>query len=161
MKYRHTIALAVVLLLLLSPVHGIKTYVGAQWVIQIILKNVNNYVYNLSSTIVNNWSDALTNENKYNQLNTPCELCNGTLIANITGKIGKYSYFSSIITSAIAAYPKVNSKDEYINTINSGTGLAPISCVLMLGDFYCNILASDAALLTPVNDSYNTINSVY
>lgn len=67
-------------------------------------------MYNISPTVVNNWSDALTNENKYNQLNTPCELCNGTLIANITGKIGKYSYSSSIITSAIAAYPKVNSK---------------------------------------------------
>lgn len=169
MKYIHTIgALAVVLIIMSSPVHGTNTYVGVQWVIQVLLRSANNYVYDISTTVVNSWSDVLTYEEKYNQQNTQCELCNGTIIANITGKIGKYSYSSSIVTSAIAAYAKVNSQDQYINTLNSGTGLAPISCVSnastdvsSLGDLYCNILASSAALLTPVNDSYNTINFVY
>ena len=159
-------ALSLWVFVLFAAIGQSEAYVGVQWPLQIILQDINNYVFNLDATIVEGWSAALSGLYDASAQSAVCEQCNGTMSAKLTAKLGKYAYSASSVASAITVYPKTLTSDEYINTLNGGTGLAPVVCAFNAtgptdggGDsFLCNVLAATDALLVP--DTFSSVSGI-
>ena len=132
-------------------------YVGVQWPLQIILGSPNDYLYGIETNVVDGWSDALNTLYAASAIGDVCLECNGTMSATLTGALGRYSYTASSVAAAIVVIPKSLSTDEYISTLNAGTGFAPVSCSHIDAadpdgggnNFQCNILATTAVLQAP------------
>ena len=155
MAITHNKLLVWVVVLLVAVGQG-EAYVGVQWPLQIILQDINDYIFGVDATVVEGWSGALSGLYRVNPQPDVCQQCNGTMSANLTASLGKYSYSASSVATAMIVFSKSLSSDEYVSTLNGGTGLAPVACAYNVsagpggGDSYlCNILASTGALQAP------------
>ena len=146
--------LSVWVLLLLTAMGPSEAYVGVQWPLQVILGDANDYIFGIGATIVDGWSTALGSLYAASAELDVCQQCNGTMLATLTGSLGRYTYSASSVATAVVVYPKSLSSDNYIATLNGGTGLAPVVCAYnaSVGDssaFLCNIMASTGTLQVP------------